>query len=691
MLGEYPLFDSFSAAMFMVGSFVFFLGLIDNLYVWTKGTSEGLGHTIKEGAQTIFSPKIGQVLKAVFESIFHPRLFREDLLRGLAMVTIIISYAGIILVNHIKAAGMPELETISDLALFFYAPFCDIYFLRTVTEATFDSTQVAYAVLNDGFGFFILVVGEGILIWRRFLKRDHIFKMTWVDVYIVAVLGGWFALRFLAEAVTILAFNVPDSIGVYWFVGYGISKVIAPLGLYWPDFYIITWSLSGVALAFLVGTIPFNRKLWHIFSAPITIVVNSLSEKKHVYSEPEDETPFTIRQLIEIDGCVHCGICAQHCVTYQQNQDEHIVPGAVIAHYGQTLRQKYGFFSSLIDRDPPSKSDQELLAQQLFTCTLCGRCAEVCPVKIDTRSLRVSMREDAVREKFAPSAVDTAIESTKEECNVLKYPNYDRAMWAEFLDDVPEEAYLNKDKADVIYFVGCMTSFSPAIASIAEANLRLLYQLGEDFALMGEEESCCGFPLIVAGASQKWQWLREKNVEQIKKMQAKQVVFNCASCYHTYKHEYQEFLPGVEMLHNTEYLHQLVTKGKVKFKEMKAKVAYHDPCDLGRGCGVFDPPREVIKAIPGIEFVELPKNRELGTCCGGGGDMEMIDADLGNEVAASLVEEIEKSEADIVMTACGQCKRMILNAIKAKKAKVKVMDTAELVLEAGIELEAPNK
>ncbi len=688
MIGEYPLFDSFCAAVFMVGTFVFTLGLINNLYVWTKGTSKGLGQTIKEGAKIIFSRRIGQIMYAVFESIFHPRLFREDLLRGLAMVSIIISYVGIILVNHIKAAGMPELEKISELALFFYSPFCDIYFLRTVTEASFDTTQAVYSLLNDGFGFFILVVGEGILIWRRFFKRVHIFRMKWVDVFIVAALGGWFALRFLAEAVTILAFNVPDSIAAYWFVAYGISKVISPLGLYWPDFYIITWSLSGIALATLFASIPFHRKLWHIISAPLAMVVNSLSETKHTFSKPEDETPFTTRQLIEIDACVQCGICAEHCVTYQQHQDEHIVPGDLIAAYGKKLRQKYGFFSSLIDRDPPAKIDQELFGKQLYTCTLCGRCREVCPVKIDTRDIRISMREDAVRENFAPSAVNMAVEATKEERNVLKYPNYDRIMWAEFLDDVPEEAYLNKDKAEIIYFVGCMTSFSPAISTIAESNLKLLYHAGEDFALLGEEESCCGFPLIVGGASQDWQWLRARNVEQIKKMRAKRMIFNCASCYHTYIHEYKESLPEVEMLHSIEYLHQMVTQGKVKLKEMKAKVTYHDPCDMGRGCGIFEPPREVIKAIPGIEFVEMPKNREFGTCCGGGGDMEMVDANLVNEVADTLVGEIEKTEADIVVSGCGQCKRMILNAIKARKAKLKVLDITELILETGIEVEA---
>jgi heterodisulfide reductase subunit D len=690
MLGEYPFFDSFCAAVFMVGTFVLILGLINNLYVWTKGAGQGIGQRLKEAASIIFSRRITQVLSAIVDSFIHPRLFKEDIVRGIAMVSVIISYIGIIVVNHIKAVGMPELRAISPFGILFYAPFTDFYFLRTVTEANFNFDQAVYAVLNDGFGFLILFVGEGIFIWRRLIKRAYIFKMKWVDVFAIAVLGGWFAWRFLAEAVTILAFNVPDSIAAYWFVAYVISKVIEPLGLHWPDFYIMTWSLAGVFLGTLVGSIPFNRKLWHIITAPIAMVANSLSEERHTYSKPEDVVPFTKRQLIEIDACVKCGICAEHCVVYQHTSREHTVSGSVISSYGERLRQKHGFFSSLIDHDPPTKGAQELLASQIYTCTLCGRCKEVCPVHINTRSLRISMREDAVREKIAPDAVNIALEAAKEEHNVLKYPNTDRIMWAEFLDDVPEKAYLNKDKADVIYFVGCMTSFSPAISSIAEANLKLLYQAGEDFALLGEDEWCCGFPLIVAGQSQEWQWLRDKNVETINKINARRVVFNCASCYHTFKHEYQEFLPEVEFLHNTEYLHQLVGSGKVKFKEMKARVAYHDPCDLGRGCGVFEPPREVVKAIPGIEYVELPLNRRYSSCCGGGGDMEMIDADLVNEIAASLVEEFEKLDLDIVTTACGQCKRMILNAIKAKGAKVKVMDMVELLLEAGIELETSD-
>jgi len=685
MLGQYPLFDSFCAAAFMCGIFVLILGLINNLYIWTKGTGRGIFQTTTNLIKAIFSKKLWYFFNAVIDSFIHRRLFKENILRGVAMVSIIISYIGIIIVNHIKASGMPELHNISHLTIFLYAPFCDYYFFRTVTESTFDSTQKLYALLNDGFGFFILVVGEGILIYRRFIKRAYIFKMNGADIFAVIILGGWFALRFIAEAVSILTFNVPDSIACYWFVAYGISKIIAPLGLHWPDFYIMAWCLSGIFLGTLIGTIPFNRKLWHIVTAPIAMVTNSLSEERHIYSKPTDTLPFSKRQLIEIDACVKCGICADHCVSYQHTQEEHAVSGGMISLFGERLRRKYGFFTSLIDREPPTKEIQEWFATQIYTCTLCGRCKEVCPVKINTRGLRISMREYAVREKIAPNAVNIALDAVKKEHNVLNYPNADRIMWAEFMDDVPQKEYLGKDKADVLYFVGCMTSFSPAISSIAEANLKLLYQAGEDFALLGEEEYCCGFPLIVAGLSCEWQWLRDKNVETIKKMQAKQVVFNCASCYHTFKHEYQEELPQVEFLHNTEYIHRLITSKRVKFKGIKGRIAYHDPCDLGRGCGVYEPPRKVIKAIPEVEYVELPLNRRYSTCCGGGGDLEMVNADLVNKIAETLVEEFEEVGVDIVATACGQCKRMIQNAIKARKSKIKAMDMAELAIAAGME------
>lgn len=684
MLGEYPLFDSFCAACFLIGLFIFILGLINKFYVWTKGIGKGIIPTIINIICAIFSSKLWKLVNAVIDSFIHRRLFKENILRGIAMVSIIISYIGIIIVNHIKAEAMPELDNISHFTIFLYAPFCDYYFFRTVSSATFNSTQSLYAFLNDAFGFLILIVGEGILIYRRFVKRAYVFKMTYADIFAVIILGGWFALRFVAEGVSILAFDIPDSIARYWFVAYAISKVIAPLGLHWQDFYIITWCLSGIFLGSLIASIPFNRKLLHIVTAPIAMVANSLAEERHIFSKPEDLVPFSNRQLIEIDGCVKCGICADYCVCYKHTHEEHAVSGGLISLYGEKLTQKYGFFSSLIDREPPTKEAQNIFANYIYTCTLCGRCKEVCPVKINTRSLRISMREDAVREKIAPNAVNIALDAAKKEYNVLNYPNQDRLMWAEFLDDVPQQAYLNKKKAEIIYFVGCMTSFSPAISSIAEANVRLLYYAGEDFVLLGENEWCCGFPLIVAGLAQQWQWLRDKNVQTIKNLQAKQIIFNCASCYHTFKHEYQDYLPQVEFLHNTEYIHRLVTSQKVKFKGIKAKITYHDPCDLGRGCGVFEPPRKVIKAIPQVEYVELPLNRRYSTCCGGGGDLEMIDANLVNKIAGTLVEEFEEVKADIVTTACGQCKRMILNTIKAKKAKIKVMDIAEVVLEAGI-------
>ncbi|MEW6007478.1 MAG: (Fe-S)-binding protein, partial [bacterium] len=601
MLGQYPFFDSFCPAVFIVGTFFFLVGLINNLSVWKRGIGRSLPCAIKEGIRIIFSIKVIRVISAIIDCFIHRRLFKESILRGIAMAGIIISYIGVILVNHIKAMGMPGLrDNLSHFGLFFYAPFSDFYFMRTITEEAFTKRDALYALLNDGFGFLILVVGEGILIWRRFIKRAYVFKMKWSDIFATLLLGGWFGLRFLAEAITILAFSLPDTIAKYWFGGYILSKAISFFGLNWQDFYLMSWCLSGVFLGTLVGSIPWNRKLWHIFSAPICMVLNSLAEERHIYSRKENGMSFTKRQLLEIDSCIKCGICADHCVVYSITKDEHSVIGGIVSHYEKAQKERHGFFSSLIDREPETKEHQELISSYAYLCTLCGRCKTVCPIKINTRSLRISMREDRIKSLVYPKGIDLALDSAKKEFNVLNYPNSDRIMWAEFLDFPLEK----KEKGEILYFVGCMTSFSPAISNIAEANARLLHLMKEDFVVLGEREACCGFPLIVAGLSQEWQWLRDKNIETITSLGVKRIVFNCASCYHTFKHEYQAFLPNVLFLHNTEYLDYLVSHKKIEFSSLKKRITYHDPCDLGRGCGIFEEPRRVIRAIPEVEYLE---------------------------------------------------------------------------------------
>jgi Fe-S oxidoreductase len=168
----------------------------------------------------------------------------------------------------------------------------------------------------------------------------------------------------------------------------------------------------------------------------------------------------------------------------------------------------------------------------------------------------------------------------------------------------------------------------------------------------------------------------------VRKTGAKRLVASCPSCYHTWKHDYARITGeplGFEVIHATELLEDIISQNHIQFEPLEQTVTYHDPCDLGRTSGVYDAPRNVIRAIPGVTFVEMEHHGEYSLCCGGGGDVEMADADLTAAVAKRRVEEARATEAKVLLSACQQCKRTLAIAARREKIRVRVMDVAELV------------
>jgi heterodisulfide reductase subunit D len=168
----------------------------------------------------------------------------------------------------------------------------------------------------------------------------------------------------------------------------------------------------------------------------------------------------------------------------------------------------------------------------------------------------------------------------------------------------------------------------------------------------------------------------EHNLGAVKEKGAKKVVFACPSCYQMWREYYP---PEIELAHATQYLNDLIRENRVPLKEVPITVTYHDPCDLGRGARVFDEPREIIRSIPGIKFVELPRNREDCQCCGGGGNLEMIDADLSAEIAKRKIDEVMSTGAQAVVTSCQQCVRTMASYARRNKIPLEVLDITQLV------------
>jgi heterodisulfide reductase subunit D len=246
------------------------------------------------------------------------------------------------------------------------------------------------------------------------------------------------------------------------------------------------------------------------------------------------------------------------------------------------------------------------------------------------------------------------------------------------MHDAPDDG-LVKDHAEVVYFTGCVAAYFPMAQKIATSFAEIMTACEVDFTLLGADEWCCGFPLLGAGLKDRFQEFAGHNVQAAKAKGAKKVVFACPSCYQMWREHYPR---EMEIAHASQYLLDLVRQGRVPMKETPLTVTYHDPCDLGRGARVFDAPREVIQSIPGVRLVELPRNREDCQCCGGGGNLEMLDAGLSTEIAKRKIEEVMCTGAQAVVTSCQQCVRTMTTYVRRNKIPVEVLDLTQLVRKA---------
>jgi heterodisulfide reductase subunit D len=196
-----------------------------------------------------------------------------------------------------------------------------------------------------------------------------------------------------------------------------------------------------------------------------------------------------------------------------------------------------------------------------------------------------------------------------------------------------------------------------------------------DFTTLGIEEWCCGYPLLSAGLPVTDVVMH--NLQVVKASGAKTLVTTCPSCYHMWRHSYSPDF--IQVLHSTEFLADLVEAGRVPLRRLEMRVTYHDPCDLGRKSGVYDAPRRLIQAIPGVELVEMEASGQDAMCCGGGGNLESLDPELSRAIARLRLEQAQEVGAEAIVSACQQCERTLTMAARREKIRIKVMDVVQLL------------
>lgn len=388
---------------------------------------------------------------------------------------------------------------------------------------------------------------------------------------------------------------------------------------------------------------------------------------------------FSMRQLIEMDGCTRCGVCVDWCPTCRETGEFGISPMSKIANFRNDSVIYKKLLGKIMGRPHLSLEDY---SRDIYRCTLCGRCEAVCPVNLGLKEMWLSLRASMVHVDHSPQAVGILKQSIETNRNIVGSDNNERLQWVDGLPEPPADRFLRRN-ADVVYFVGCVASYYPMAFSVPRAITSILTAADISFTVLGGDEWCCGWPLFGAGLPETAEALVLHNIERIETLKARYVVCSCPSCYHTWQAKYPEYKrTGFKVFHESEFLDLLVKQGRLELGTVERSLTYHDPCDLGRASGIYEPPREVLRAIPGIELVEMKNNRDYALCCGGGGNLEAVDAELSDMVAGRKIDEIAETGTENVATACQQCKRTISTALRKRRLRVKVYDVCEIVWES---------
>ena len=296
----------------------------------------------------------------------------------------------------------------------------------------------------------------------------------------------------------------------------------------------------------------------------------------------------------------------------------------------------------------------EIESEEIWRCTTCGKCPQRCPRDVKQIESGVSLRRVATEYGVFPASVRpvrTVSGSLVGEGNPLNEERKKRADWAEGLSVKPFT-----EGMEILYFPDCYCSYDPRLKKVARATAAILNKAGVDFGILGAKESCCGESIRKTGDEEVFKRLAKENIKTFIDHGVKKILVSSPHCYHTFKNEYPEFRVNFEVVHISQYLLELIQSGKLMLnKEYRKRVAWHDPCYLGRHNGIYDEPREVLKRVPGLELIEMPESREESFCCGGGGGRIWMETPKGERFSDLRLEQASGVGAGVLATACPYC------------------------------------
>ncbi|HEY2428788.1 MAG TPA: heterodisulfide reductase-related iron-sulfur binding cluster, partial [Acidimicrobiales bacterium] len=592
-----------------------------------------------------------------------------------------------------------------------YFPFLVLFAITNVLEIDHQlppswkflhgTTYQGYKFVGDVAGV-LFCVGVAWAIARRYGQRPYRLRVKTrpEDALILGTLLTIGLTGLATQAVRIALVGRP-TFERWDFIGYPVSWLFRNVNA--GDLQHVhqaLWLVHVGAFFLLVAIIPIT-KMRHMFTSPMNMYLSDRDRPKGAMkplpnlTETEMESfgasvvsDFTWKQLLDTDACTVCGRCTSVCPANATGKP--LDPREIVLKVGQVMSESgTPAVAPIVGHEPSLQVSTDsvfsrITPEEIWACTSCKACDEICPVNIEILDKILDMRRYlSLMESNFPTELGKAYRAMENQQNPWGLGQDTRGDWAP--DDVPVVDGSSPLDHEYLFWVGCAGSFDDKARKITAATAKLLKRAGIDFAILGPSELCTGDPARRSGSEYIFQMLAMQNVETLNGMGVKKIITICPHCFNTLGNEYPQLGGRYEVVHHSQFLEWLISSGKLDLKgaSLEERVVYHDSCYLGRHNDVYAAPRKVIGSLKGIELVEAPRNGTRGMCCGAGGARMWMEETTGKKVNTERSRELIATGASRVATACPFCIVMLDDGVKENgRDDVIVGDISMHLLEA---------
>ena len=570
----------------------------------------------------------------------------------------------------------------------------------------------AYAAVGDIAG----IVFTGGVIWaiiRRYVQRPYRIRIKSKPEHAIG-LGVLLAIGVTGFGAEMFRIAESQAAGINmdhekWSVlGYPLAQLVNGSSESTLNTLHQVWWVAHVLsfIAFLV-ILPITM-LRHMFTSPLNMYLKDRERPKGAMkampnlTETSLETfgahvveDFTWKQLLDLDACTMCGRCTSVCPAHATGKP--LDPREIVLKSGEVMAATASHARGG-KVTPPLSVDSEITisanslferitSEEIWACTSCKACDEICPVNIEILDKILDMRRYlSLMESDFPAELGNAYRAMENQGNPWGMSQSDRGEWAKDLDVTildPGAAFNH----EYLYWVGCAGSFDDKNKKVTQSMAKLLKRAGIDVAILGPSEMCTGDSARRSGNEYLFQMLAMPNIEMLNGMGVRKIITQCPHCFNTLANEYPQFGGTYEVIHHSQLLEHLIDSGKLDISDatLEERITYHDSCYLGRHNDVYLAPRKVVASIKGIEVVEMQRNGTKGMCCGAGGARMWMEESIGTKVNDERAREAISTGASRVATACPFCYIMLDDGVKAagvEDDQMKVADITSHLLEA---------